>query len=97
MKRHAKPKKIACGRQRKIPYAIPLPASGRGGANFPSSLRGKCDAFRAIRNKPSLMGIETEFNPLAAGDRLMGRYLLLWMLGVPLPILVLIYAFGGLH
>jgi hypothetical protein len=54
-------------------------------------------AFRAIRNKPSLMGIETEFNPLAAGDRLMGRYLLLWMLGVPLPILVLIYAFGGLH
>jgi hypothetical protein len=27
----------------------------------------------------------------------MGRYLLLWLLGVPLPILVLIYAFGGLH
>jgi len=27
----------------------------------------------------------------------MGRYLLLWMIGVPLPILVLIYAFGGLH
>jgi len=26
-----------------------------------------------------------------------GRYLLLWMLGIPLPILVLIYAFGGLH
>ena len=25
----------------------------------------------------------------------MGRYLLLWMLGIPLPILVLIYAFGG--
>jgi hypothetical protein len=43
------------------------------------------------------VGIETEFNPLAAGVRLMGRYLLLWMLGVPLPILVLIYAFGGLH
>jgi hypothetical protein len=27
----------------------------------------------------------------------MGRYLLLWLLGVPLPILVLIWAFGGLH
>jgi hypothetical protein len=27
----------------------------------------------------------------------MGRYLLLWLLGVPIPILVLIYAFGGLH
>jgi hypothetical protein len=27
----------------------------------------------------------------------MGRYLLSWLLGVPIPILVLIYAFGGLH
>ena len=28
---------------------------------------------------------------------IMGRYLLLWLLGVPIPILVLIYAFGGLN
>lgn len=27
----------------------------------------------------------------------MGRYLLLWLLGVPLPILLLIWIFGGLH
>jgi hypothetical protein len=27
----------------------------------------------------------------------MGRYFLLWMLGVPLPILLLIWAFGGLN
>jgi len=27
----------------------------------------------------------------------MGRYLLLWMIGVPLPILALIWVFGGLH
>ena len=27
----------------------------------------------------------------------MGRYLLLWLLGVPIPILLLIWAFGGLH
>jgi hypothetical protein len=27
----------------------------------------------------------------------MGRYALLWLLGVPIPILVLIWAFGGLH
>jgi len=27
----------------------------------------------------------------------MGRYLLLWLIGVPLPILVLIWIFGGLH
>jgi len=27
----------------------------------------------------------------------MGRYLLLWLIGVPLPILLLIWVFGGLH
>jgi hypothetical protein len=27
----------------------------------------------------------------------MGRYVLLWLLGVPIPILVLIWALGGLH
>jgi hypothetical protein len=26
-----------------------------------------------------------------------GRYLLLWLLGVPIPTLLLIRAFGGLH
>jgi hypothetical protein len=41
--------------------------------------------------------IETQFSSTVAGDVFMGRYLLLWLLGVPLPILVLIYAFGGLH
>ena len=29
--------------------------------------------------------------------RTMGRYMLLWLLGVPIPILVLIWLFGGLH
>jgi len=28
---------------------------------------------------------------------MMGRYLLLWLLGIPLPILFLIWVFGGLH
>jgi hypothetical protein len=27
----------------------------------------------------------------------MGRYLLLWLLGIPLPLLVLIWLLGGLH
>src|SRR5665213_694680 len=31
------------------------------------------------------------------GATVMGRYLLLWLLGIPLPILVLIWIFGGLH
>jgi hypothetical protein len=30
-------------------------------------------------------------------ERQMGRYLLLWLLGVPLPILFLIWIIGGLH
>jgi hypothetical protein len=30
-------------------------------------------------------------------ERTMGRYMLLWLLGVPIPILVLIWLFGGLH
>jgi hypothetical protein len=31
------------------------------------------------------------------GGTEMGRYLLLWLLGIPIPILVLIWIFGGLH
>jgi len=27
----------------------------------------------------------------------MGRYLLLWLLGIPIPILLLIWIVGGLH
>ena len=27
----------------------------------------------------------------------MGRYLLLWLLGIPIPVLILIWAFGGLN
>ena len=30
-------------------------------------------------------------------ELVMGRYILLWLLGVPIPILVLIWALGGLH
>jgi hypothetical protein len=30
-------------------------------------------------------------------DHPMGRYILLWLLGIPITILVLIWAFGGLH
>jgi len=35
--------------------------------------------------------------PLRQEESTMGRYLLLWLLGVPIPILVLIWIFGGLH
>ena len=29
--------------------------------------------------------------------QMMGRYLLLWLIGVPVPILLLIWLLGGLH
>jgi hypothetical protein len=48
------------------------------------------------QEQPSSARIESPFN-LRKGGVFMGRYLLLWLIGVPLPILVLIYAFGGLH
>jgi hypothetical protein len=40
-------------------------------------------------------GINSTSFPI--GDHPMGRYILLWLLGVPIPILILIWAFGGLH
>jgi hypothetical protein len=45
-------------------------------------------------NRPGAPGIVIGFT---APEEQMGRYLLLWMLGIPLPILALIWVFGGLH
>jgi hypothetical protein len=33
----------------------------------------------------------------ATQENVMGRGLLLWLLGIPLPIILLIWVFGGLH
>lgn len=41
--------------------------------------------------------LEFLIHRLNSGSTAMGRYLLLWLLGIPLPILVLIWLFGGLH
>jgi hypothetical protein len=32
---------------------------------------------------------------LIQAEKNMGRYLLLWFLGIPIPVLILIWAFGG--
>lgn len=32
-----------------------------------------------------------------AEEARMGRYFLLWMIGIPIPVLALIWMFGGLH
>jgi hypothetical protein len=51
------------------------------------------------RGTNSPFGVYIENNPLylVRKDAQMGRYLLLWLLGVPIPILLLIWLFGGLH
>jgi hypothetical protein len=33
----------------------------------------------------------------ATQEDIMGRGLLLWLIGIPLPIILLIWVFGGLH
>jgi hypothetical protein len=33
----------------------------------------------------------------ATQEKVMGRGLLLWLIGIPLPIVLLIWMFGGLH
>jgi hypothetical protein len=39
----------------------------------------------------------TAHSPSHTTEEAMGRYLLLWLLGIPLPLLVLIWLLGGLH
>jgi len=36
-------------------------------------------------------------HPVMQRKNNMGRYLLLWFLGIPIPVLLLIWAFGGLN
>jgi hypothetical protein len=38
-----------------------------------------------------------QFVTLDWGVHVMGRGVLLWLLGIPLPIILLIWLFGGLH
>ncbi len=52
--------------------------------NFEENVFGTCWAHR-------------EFPIRITEERTMGRYMLLWLVGVPIPILVLIWLFGGLH
>ncbi|MBI2713098.1 MAG: hypothetical protein HYX37_01410 [Rhizobiales bacterium] len=56
--------------------------------------------YRSFRNgmRNSTHHWEFHFNTNGKRrDNAMGRYALLWMIGVPVPILVLIWLFGGLN
>jgi hypothetical protein len=51
---------------------------------------------------PPLSAMEPMFQarvsqPIIQQEATMGRYALLWLLGVPLPVLLLIWMFGGLN
>jgi hypothetical protein len=51
-------------------------------------------AEQQIPEQASIIRVESRE---AQGDSFMGRYMLLWLLGVPIPILLLIWLFGGVH
>jgi hypothetical protein len=59
-----------------------------------------------MRHRPRLLAARWNFSaPIsllrqhkeATQENDMGRGLLLWLLGIPLPIILLIWVFGGLH
>lgn len=50
----------------------------------------------ATRTEGTCAALSSSFS-INSGSDAMGRYLLLWLLGIPLPILFLIWIFGGLH
>ena len=47
------------------------------------------------RNSLEKTALFSEMTPMETVP--VGRYLLLWLLGIPIPILILIPALGGLH
>ena len=66
-------------------------------------MRGGCIRSRSrtwstlMKMCSELAGVNTSFPISITEERTMGRYMLLWLLGVPIPILVLVWLFGGLH
>jgi hypothetical protein len=61
----------------------------------------KSDAASAVKPPGVNGGMEPQprlrvIKPTKPMEDVMGRYLLLWLIGVPIPILILIWAFGGL-
>jgi hypothetical protein len=66
------------------------------------AMRGRCICSHALARstlKQNVFGTwrRPDVFSVTTGEPMMGRYLLLWLLGVPIPILVLIWIFGGLH
>ena len=60
-----------------------------------AAVRCACLVLPQCGNFPLTIQFFSQALQLLQGE--MGRYALLWLLGVPIPILLLIYLFGGLH
>lgn len=57
-------------------------------------------AKRGFIRRPEPIGTLLRYasaNLLAIRERTMGRGLLLWLIGIPLPIILIIWLLGGLH
>jgi hypothetical protein len=69
--------------------------------NFEASSSSRTVNVRAIDHKPerfsSKVVVAFEFMKREMGVHVMGRGLLLWLLGIPLPIILLVWLLGGLH
>ena len=65
-----------------------------GRDQFPSDANNFADAVGTYAAHPALSGHP---RPGENGSNTMARYGLLWLLGVPIPILILIWLFGGLN
>jgi hypothetical protein len=73
---------------------------GGGKASNAANARAAVLWEACCRRAPTAHGTKVPFRRCQADsetEATMGRYALLWLLGVPIPILLLIWAFGGLH
>jgi hypothetical protein len=53
--------------------------------------------YRAQRNYVPRISLTSHTEGGEPKEDVMGRGLLLWLLGIPLPIIILIWVLGGLH
>ncbi|HTY70305.1 MAG TPA: hypothetical protein VMH36_26875 [Alphaproteobacteria bacterium] len=64
------------------------------GLPWPASFLSDLKNWRAM--EPHREADVSSWSPQPNGD-VMGRGILLWMLGIPIPVLLLLWAFGVLH
>jgi len=58
---------------------------------------GHCAHQAAARNHSTRFSLSWQTRKRGKQEDVMGRGLLLWHLGIPLPIIILIWVLGGLH